>query len=146
MPNRKQKPRKQPPTFLILVGIVILLLAAFVYKSSQDQPASAETLEKQLDIALESNRPAFVFLHSLDCIPCQEMMGVVAQVYPEFQDKVVLIDVDVYNQANAPILRRERLQAIPTQVFYTAGGMRQYFVGVMTADQLRQTLQSLQGN
>jgi hypothetical protein len=41
-------------------------------------------------------------------------LGTVANVYPDFQDSVVLIDVDVYVQSNKNILRRERLQSIPT--------------------------------
>jgi hypothetical protein len=53
------------------------------------------------------------------------MMGTVAEVYPDFQDSVVLIDVDVYDQKQPNILRRERLQSIPTLVFYNAQGTRQ---------------------
>lgn len=70
-------------------------------------------------------------------------MGVVADVYPEFQDSVVLIDVDVYDQRNINILRRESLQVIPTLVFYDRQGRRQIFVGVMQAEQLRDTLQAI---
>ena len=81
-----------------------------------------------------------VFLHSLDCIPCKEIMGTVGNIYPEFQNSVVLIDVDVYVQSNQNILRRERLQSIPTLVFYDAQGSRQVFIGAMPPEQLRETL------
>jgi thiol:disulfide interchange protein len=142
-PKRKRPTRKQPPTLLILAGIALLLIAVFALKSGDNSSASAASLEAQLDQALKDGRPTFVFLHSLDCIPCKEMMGVVADVYPEFQDSVVLIDVDVYDQRNTNILRRERLQVIPTLVFYDAQGKRQTFVGVMQAEQLRDTLQAI---
>ncbi|MCK6539944.1 MAG: thioredoxin domain-containing protein [Anaerolineales bacterium] len=139
--KRKYRPAKNPPTLLILAGIALLLIAVFLAKGSGVSTAS--TLESQLDEALAAKHPTFVFLHSLDCIPCKEMMGTVAEVYPEFQDSVTLIDVDVYDQNNTNILRRENLQSIPTLVFYDAQGTRQVFVGVMQADQFRQTLSQL---
>jgi thiol:disulfide interchange protein len=142
--KRKRLVRKQqPPTLLILAGIVLLLIVVFALKSGGDSSASTNSLEAQLDQALEDGRPTFVFLHSLECIPCKEMMGTVAEVYPEFQDSVMLIDVDIYDQNNANILRREGLQSIPTLVFYDAQGKRQMFIGVMQPDQFRDTLNQL---
>ncbi len=141
--KRKRPVRKQPPTLLILAGIALLMIAIFAFKSGGNSSASTASLESQLDQALNAKRPTFVFLHSLDCIPCKEMMGTVADVYPNFQDSVVLIDVDVYDKNNANILRRERLQSIPTLVFYDAQGNRQVFIGAMPPEQFRQTLSQL---
>jgi thiol-disulfide isomerase/thioredoxin len=146
-PIRKHPIRKQgPPTLLILAGIALLLIAVFALKNSNNTSVSTASLESQLDQALKDGHPTFVFLHSLDCIPCKEMMGVVADVYPEFDGQVVLIDVDVYDRRNANILRRERLQSIPTLVFYDTQGNRQIFVGVVPPDQFRDTLLALAGN
>lgn len=148
MPNskhvkRKRRASKNPPTLLILAGIALLLFAVFAFKSGGDSSASTNSLEVQLDQALNAQRPTFVFLHSLDCIPCKEMMGTVAEVYPDFQDSVVLIDVDVYDQNNQNILRRERLQSIPTLVFYNAQGTRQIFIGAMPSEQFRDVMTQL---
>lgn len=140
--KRKYRPAKNPPTLLILAGIALLLIAIFLVKGG-DSASTATALESQLDEALAAKRPTFVFLHSLDCIPCKEMMGVVAEVYPEFQDAVALIDVDVYDKNNQNILRREQLQSIPTLVFYDSKGKRQVFIGVMQPDQFRDTLTQL---
>jgi thiol-disulfide isomerase/thioredoxin len=134
---------KNPPTLLILVGIALLLVIVFVIKNGDNSDASSASLEAQLDQALEDGRPSFVFLHSLDCIPCKAMMATVAEVYPDFQDSVVLIDVDIYDQNNQNILRRERLQSIPTLIFYDAAGTRQVFIGAMPPNQFRTVLQTL---
>jgi hypothetical protein len=64
----------------------------------------------------------------------------VADVYPDYQDSIVLIDVDVYDQGNSNIIHRERLQSIPTLVFYDAKGTRQVFIGAMPSEQFRDTL------
>jgi thioredoxin-related protein len=71
------------------------------------------------------------------------MMRTVADVYPDYQDSVMLIDVDIYYQENRNIIQRERLQSIPTLVFYDAQGTRQVFIGAMPAEQFRDTLSQL---
>jgi thiol:disulfide interchange protein len=141
--RRKQHTSKNPPTVFILAGIALLLIAVFAFKNGDKTSSSVTALESQLDQALADKRPTFVFLHSLDCIPCKAMMQTVVDVYPGYQDSIVLIDVDVYDQSNSNILRRERLQSIPTLVFYNAQGTRQVFIGAMPADQFSDTLTQL---
>lgn len=141
--RHKQIAKKQTTTLLIVGGLALLLIAVFAFKNSGSTSAPTSSLEAQLDQALKDGRPTFVFLHSLDCIPCKEMMSVVADVYPEFQDSIVLVDVDVYDQNNQNILRRERLQSIPTLVFYDSQGTRRTFIGVMPADQFRAVMTQL---
>jgi thiol:disulfide interchange protein len=141
--KRRKRNSKNPPTLLILAGIALFLVAVFALKSGDSSTATSVSLEVQLDQALKDGRPTFVFLHSLDCIPCKEMMGTVADVYPEFQNSIVLIDVDIYQQSNANLIRRERLQSIPTLVFYDSQGTRQVFIGAMPADQFRDVMTQL---
>jgi len=143
MPKRNRPIRKNPPTLLILAGIALLLVAIFALKHDDNSSASDSSLEAQLDQALNEGRPTFVFLHSLDCIPCKEMMGTVADVYPDFQNSIVLIDVDIYDQSNSNLIQRERLQSIPTLVFYDSQGTRQVFIGAMPPDQFRSVLETL---
>ena len=141
--RRKRHTSKNPPTVFILAGIALLLITVFAFKNGDKTASSVTTLESQLDQALADKRPTFVFLHSLDCIPCKAMMQTVADVYPDYHDSIVLIDVDVYDQSNNNILRRERLQSIPTLVFYNAQGTRQVFIGAIPADQFSDTLTQL---
>jgi thiol-disulfide isomerase/thioredoxin len=143
MLKRKHPTHNQPSTLLVLAGIAIILITVFALKSIVDTPVSVNLLEAQLDQALNEGHPTFVFLHSLDCIPCKEMMGTVAAVYPDFQNSVVLIDVDIYDQSNSNIIQRERLQSIPTLVFYSAQGTRQVFIGAMPSEQFRDVMTQL---
>jgi thiol:disulfide interchange protein len=138
--GKRKKNDQKPSTFVVLAGIVLLLIVIFAFKSGDTSSVSAASLETQLDQALSDGRPTFVFLHSMDCIPCKAMMKTVADVYPEYQDSVVLIDVDIYDQQNQNILRRERLQSIPTLVFYDSQGIRQVYIGAMQPNQFRDTL------
>lgn len=141
--KRKHNASKNPPTLLILAGIALVLVAVFTIKNGDNSSVSAISLEAQLDEALAAKHPTFVFLHSTDCIPCKAMMDTVAEVYPDFQDSVVLIDVDIYDQSNQNLMQRERLQSIPTLVFYDEQGRRQVFIGAMPSDQFRGVLTQL---
>jgi thiol-disulfide isomerase/thioredoxin len=143
MPGRRRPSRKSSPTILIIAGIALLLIGAFAFKSAGDESGPGVLLEAQLDQALRQGRPAVVFLHSLNCVACKEMMQTVADVYPEYQDSIALIDVDVYDQGNNNIIRRERLQSIPTLVFYDERGVRQVFIGAMPSEQFRDALAQL---
>lgn len=147
MPKTNQSAKSNNlPKFFILGGLALLVLVTFLLKSNNNLPPDEVTLESQLDQALQESQPIFVFLHSMDCIPCQEMMEIVDLVYPEYEDQVVLIDVDVYDPNNENILRREALQAIPTLVFYDRAGERYLQIGVLPADQLRIVFQTLSGD
>lgn len=143
MPGRRRPSQKSAPTLLIITGIALLLIGTFAFKSVGDKSGPGPLLEAQLDQALSEGRPAIVFLHSLNCVACREMMRTVTDVYPEYQDSIVLIDVDVYDQGNNNLIRREQLQSIPTLVFYNRQGARQVYIGAMPSEQFRDTLAQL---
>lgn len=133
------------PSILILVGIIIVITAVYFLKNhSKPQPdLAAKAPEAQLDWYLENEQPVFVFFHSTTCKSCTDMMAVVDQVYPEFKDRVGLVDVDVYASINENLLRRGRITNIPTQVFINEKGEGKTSIGGMQPDELRAELQLL---
>ena len=133
-------------TLLILVGLLLIVVVILILKPGAAPPTTSALPEEQRANALATGKPTFIFLHSLDCVPCKEMMDIVALVYPEFDNKVILVDVDVYADENAGLLRDEMVRAIPTLVFYDRSGQRRVYVGVMEAAQLRLTLVTLAGD
>ena len=91
----------------------------------------------QLQAALAANKPALVFMHSTTCQSCIDMMRVVDQVYPEFAAQIALVDVDVYDEANEPLMQVLGLRYIPTIVVYDRAGKAAQNVGAMKADAFR---------
>ena len=91
----------------------------------------------QLREALAQGRPALVFMHSTNCQSCIEMMKVVDQVYPEFASQIALVDVDVYDDANGPLMQMLGLRYIPTVVAFDREGKASQNVGAMKADAFR---------
>lgn len=106
--------------------------------------APAELPEVQLMRALENGRPTLAFFHSQTCDSCKEMTAIVQEVYPAFAGSVALVDVDVYDERNAGLLRSIGVRAIPTVVFFDHTGAGKMQIGVMPADDLRQVLSDLQ--
>jgi len=107
--------------------------------------ALSSSPEAQLGRLLAAGKPTLAFFHSNNCKQCIKMMEVVAQVYPEFEGAVALVDVDVYDQANAKLLQVARIRAIPTQIFYNSSGEGQVVLGAMEPEELRAYMRSLAG-
>jgi thiol:disulfide interchange protein len=147
--SRRRHPQpSRLPQILILGGVILLAVMVLALKQNgvpaDDSSTSSSALpEAQLDRALEANQPTLAFFHSNNCQQCIEMIGIVDQVYPEFQDTVTLVDIDVYDERNTALLNRVGLQYIPTLIFYDHNGKEQVSVGVMEAEVLRRTLSAL---
>ena len=134
--------------FLILGGVILLALFVLALKdgSQPEAPAnSGELPQAQLDAALYEGKPSLAFFHSDNCEQCINMIETVGQVFPEFSDSVALVDINVYDPDNEPLLRKVGLRAIPTLIFYDQHGQGQTFVGVMAAGALRERLMALAG-
>jgi thiol:disulfide interchange protein len=108
-------------------------------------PASTSSPEEQLDRLLADGQPVLAFFHSMTCVPCIQMDGIVKEVYPDFQERVSLVDVNVYDKANQNLLRRANLRVIPTLIFIDRNGEARGYTGVMPADALRAQLITLAG-
>lgn len=160
-PQRPSQPQARKKnngltTILALAGLGLVIVMILLLKMEQEPaatatsaPAAASALvsqgtpAEQFQQALAAKHPTLVFMHSTDCIPCKEMTKVVEQVYPEFAQQVVLVDVNVYDRTNTALMQQLGLRVIPTTVFFDRQGQGQQFMGVMEPDDLRNTLRQL---
>ena len=134
------------PKIFILAGIALIITVIIIVKNqSVEQPGSTanQTAEALLDQYLEEGKPTFVFFHSNNCQSCIDMIAIVDQVYPEFEDKIALVDVNVYDSANQDLLRRAKIYSLPTQVFIDRAGQGKVTMGVMTPEDFRTQLLAL---
>ncbi|MGC9399269.1 MAG: thioredoxin fold domain-containing protein [Anaerolineae bacterium] len=107
------------------------------------EPRPGESPEAHLDRLLEEGQPIFAFFHSNTCYQCIEMDKSVQEVYPDFAGQVALVDVNVYDEANGPLLQRAEIRVIPTLIFIDRTGQGTGATGVMPAEQLQEALTSL---
>ncbi|MFN7037097.1 MAG: thioredoxin family protein [Bellilinea sp.] len=130
----------------LILAAILAVAGVILWQKNQkspNQPALAEPAEVQFERNLQQQKPMLAFFHSTDCHSCIEMMELVDEVYPQFQQEVALVDVNVYDAANQNLLRRARILSIPTQIFIKRDGSGKVFLGVMSKEQLRQELQQL---
>ena len=138
------------PRILVVAGVltlacVLLLLKAGSNNQVQTTAGAGNLPATQLQNALAEHHPTLAFFHSNNCQKCIVMIETVGQVYPEFDDSITLVDINVYDERNSQLLQDVRLQYIPTLIFYDRSGQGQISVGVMEAEKLRQTLAALAG-
>jgi len=119
--------------------------AAATAPGVQASAEADESPEVQLERFLIAGKPTLAFFHSNNCVQCIKMMEVVAEVYPEFDDSVALVDVNVYDKASSRLLQRAQIRAIPTQIFFDRTGQGRVVMGAMTPDQFREQLRTLAG-
>jgi thiol-disulfide isomerase/thioredoxin len=147
MPKKNKRPKpSRLPQYLILGGVLLLAMFVLLIKerSQPEIPASASgSPEVQLEQALKAGKPALAFFHSNNCEQCIIMIHTVEQVYPEFRDSIALVDINVYDRNNEPLMGKVGLQYIPTLIFFDQYGQGQTHVGVMAVEVLRQRLASL---
>jgi thiol:disulfide interchange protein len=149
MPPKKHRKPSRLPQYLALGGFIVLVFVVLALKDKPQQaissPGEAPLPEAQLAAALAEKRPVLAFIHSDTCVQCSMMMDTVAQVFPGFKESITLVDIDVYDPLNEPLLRRLRVRFIPTLIFYDQAGQSEMNVGVMEAEQLNQVLTALAG-
>lgn len=116
--------------------------AASSLTTAQSDPLPAEPTA-QIEWVLRNNRPAMVLFHSTNCKPCIAMTALVQQVRGDYEKQVVFIDVVTNESANAELVRRAQIQAIPTTVFIASSGEGHGFLGLMKEEDLRAELAKL---
>ena len=145
--THKSRNRKRDPSVLKILFVLCLVIAAAAILVVKNQPearaTTAESPAELLNTAIQNKQPVLAFFHSNNCDSCIQMVAIVDQVYPEFSDSILLVDVNVYDKQNQPLLNEVGLKFIPTLYFYDITGKRHTHIGTMDADQLRQTLNGL---
>lgn len=129
-----------------LTGLALIILGILGAKTlAFGETSGTQLLEDQLDQALEAGQPTLAFFHSLDCDPCIRAMEVVDEVFPAYEGSIVLVDVNVSDTANHPLLRRVGLRTIPAFYVYNQSGEVRVYYGVPHAEELDAVLGELVG-
>lgn len=162
--------RKKPQTktsnnnLWIIAGVAVVVLSIILIKgqmgkaksetssqASENSSAAAvaqaapETPEEQFNRLYGQKKPVFAFFHSNNCQLCLDMIAVVDEVYPEYEGKVALVDINVYDEVNQNLLQQFQIRAIPTEFFFNSNGEIFSNVGLMSRDQLREALEKIAG-
>jgi len=122
----------------IIIAVALVLVLKGILTEADNGMKGGLLPDAQLKAAMEAHQPALALFHSTTCIPCKEMEAIVNQVKPDFQKKVVFVDVNVYDDDNLPLVREARIRTIPTTMLFNAKGKVRTYYGVINAQQLRE--------
>lgn len=111
---------------------------------AQSEDAAPSASEQAIEQAKAEGKPVLLKFGSGTCQPCIEIDRNIEEVRPGYEGRVAFVIVNVNDRSEYPLCMEYGLQTIPTTVFIKSDGTPQNgFVGVMTADQLREQLDSL---
>ena len=101
---------------------------------------SFEEFEKRV---LDGNENALVDCYADWCMPCRVFSAVIEQVEPEFKGKVKFYKINV--DKNPQILKQYGIQGIPTSLLFISGKLVDRFTGIISADELKRTIEQRLG-
>ncbi|PKM81018.1 MAG: hypothetical protein CVU89_10745 [Firmicutes bacterium HGW-Firmicutes-14] len=140
--------------------VLIVLVAAFVallaakgimtgsgtegYSSNEPVPGQVSQSANLIKQAGQDGKPAWLLFHSKTCQPCIEMEKVFNTLKPEFEGKVVFVDINVNDPAEQDLCMEYKIQYIPTTYILDSDGNSVFdFVGVIQVDDMRAKLDAV---
>ncbi len=116
--------------------------------TNQSTGQASQTLspgEAALQAGLKSGKPTMIVFHSNSCAPCIEMSEIIAQIKPDYEKRVNIIDILVDDQAEQRLINQFGINTIPTSIFYDKTGKPVgQQIGVIEKEKLTQFLTSLE--
>ncbi len=149
---------------MVLLALVFILIITPAASASTAPDFTVPTTDGEFTLS-EADKPVLIDFMSFQCIACKELEGVLKEVYPEYQDKVIFISIDVgghsvdelqsyreendvpwhMGQGNDQIsIIDYRLSSVPTMVLVNEDGNMTYKkTGTVNADVIRAELDKL---
>ena len=100
---------------LVLAIFVALLLVTAACSGSPPDPSSIPLTQ-----VLGNGKPTLAEFGSSTCIPCKEMKPILEELAKEYEEKLNVVIVEVYEQLD--LAREYQIMAIPTQIFFDSSG------------------------
>jgi len=109
-------------------GIALALLAVV---ASWAGPAAGTARSQDLSHAPVKGMVTMIDLGATECVPCKMMAPILEKLKKTYEGKAAIIFIDVWK--NVDPARQYGIRAIPTQIFFDAGGREvQRHVGFMS--------------
>ncbi|HOB12294.1 MAG TPA: thioredoxin family protein [Syntrophomonadaceae bacterium] len=128
----------------IILALLIMLLGVWVWISNRPDPEESRTNESaavQIDKVLQEGQPAWLFFRTSTCTACVELKESFDRLQPEYQGRVVFIDINLDDEDNQQLGRKYRIGYVPQSFIINSAGKTTYqMVGNIPEDELRHEL------
>ena len=120
-------------------GIALALLAIV---ASWAGPAAGTARSQDLSHAPVKGMVTMIDLGATECVPCKMMAPILEKLKKTYEGKAAIIFIDVWK--NVDPARQYGIRAIPTQIFFDAGGREVHrHVGFMSEKDIVQQLSKM---
>jgi thioredoxin 1 len=87
----------------------------------ESQSSGLDLVSTALGQALASGKPTLAEFGSSSCIPCKQMKPILEELKAEYEGKLNVVIVEVYEQEE--LTREYKIMAIPTQIVFDSSGI-----------------------
>ena len=114
--------QRYSPVWIVL-SICLLLMVSCTPTAPQtpaDNQPNVDLASIPLEQALSSGKPTLAEFGWRTCIPCKEMKPILEELALEYQGKLNVVIVEVYEHEE--LTRQYEIMVIPTQIFFDSKG------------------------
>ncbi len=104
--------------FSMILMVFTMFYTAFPSQGVDGKPAAAPSHKVGMKL------PRLVDLGAKKCIPCKMMAPILEELSKDYKGKLKVEFIDVWE--NRAAAKEYKIRAIPTQIFYEAGGLEFY--------------------
>lgn len=93
-----------------------------------------------------SGKPQIIKFTSKMCLDCQTMNGIIKEIYPKYQDKIVLTEINVQDGSsfNNEQIEKYDVNLVPTIILIDSNGKQtRKIVGAISKDEMENCLKEL---
>ena len=101
----------------LLIILLMLTCFSFLLSGCGENNVLTSTSLKQ---AVSNGKPTLAEFGSSTCIPCKEMKPILEELAKEYEGKLNMVIVEVYEQMD--LTRQYGIMAIPTQIVFDSEG------------------------
>ena len=101
---------------ILLLALILLTFLMVISCQSSEPDLDSIPLER----ALSNGKPTLAEFGSSTCIPCKEMKPLLGELAKEYEGKLNVVIVEVYEQMD--LTRQYGIMAIPTQIVFDSEG------------------------
>lgn len=129
----------------ILVALIVLLVAIMFFSNRPDPEPETRPLQEaaavQIDRVINEGQSAWLFFRTSTCPACVELKRSFDSLQPDYEGRVVFIDINLDEEGNRELGREYRIGYVPQTFIIDADGEIIYqMVGNIPITDLRREL------
>lgn len=143
----KKRINSKSRSILITLGVIIFVVLVALVKTTAAERKwqPLEPMANRVAALKAGGQPLVVYFHSPDCSSCAQVQKALDHTYPEFKDRITLLDIDVTNRRERSFVDATGVITTPTLLLIDAEGNEKLVVGEISPAALRDELSALAG-